>query len=72
MAGAAYSIPGISGAVSVTDQGFRDDVRVTGAPLVLTENRLLRVDQGTGALDARATGSPTDLPPAACSAAAAR
>jgi hypothetical protein len=50
--------------VAQDDQGYRDDVRVTGAPIVLSGERLLRVDVGTLRLDDRAGGSSSGLPPA--------
>jgi hypothetical protein len=62
--GAAFAIPGVNGAVAADDQGYRDDVRVTGAPIVLAGDRLLRVDVGTEAVDARGSGSSSGLPPA--------
>jgi hypothetical protein len=62
--GAAFAIPGVSGATVQDDQGYRDDVRVTGAPIVLTGERLLRVDVGTGTVDERGNGSSSGLPPA--------
>ncbi|HET8614895.1 MAG TPA: LpqB family beta-propeller domain-containing protein [Actinomycetales bacterium] len=62
--GAAFPIPGVSGSVARDDQGYRDDVRVTGAPIVLSADRLLRVDVGTGTVDDRESGSSTGLPPA--------
>lgn len=62
--GAAFAIPGVSGSTAQDDQGYRDDVRVAGAPIVLSGDRLLRVDVGTGTIDKRATGSSTGLPPA--------
>lgn len=65
VSGAAFSIPGVDAAAGVQDdQGYRDDVRVTGAPIVLSGERLLRVDVGTGRVDERDTGSSTGLPPA--------
>ena len=62
--GAAFAIPGVSGATAQDDQGYRDDVRVTGAPIVLSGERLLRVDVGTGTIDDRGSGSSSGLPPA--------
>lgn len=62
--GAAFAIPGVGGAAVQDDQGYRDDVRVTGAPIVLSGERLLRVDVGTGTVDERASGSSSGLPPA--------
>jgi hypothetical protein len=62
--GAAFAIPGVSGATAQDDQGYRDDVRVTGAPIVLSGERLLRVDVGTGTIDDRGNGSSSGLPPA--------
>jgi hypothetical protein len=60
--GAAFAIPGVSGAVAQDDQGYRDDVRVTGEPIVLSGERLLAVDVGTGTVDARGSGSSSGLP----------
>ncbi len=62
--GAAFPIPGVSGATVQSDQGYRDDVRVNGAPIVLSGDRLLRVDVGTGTVDKRTAGSSPGLPPA--------
>jgi hypothetical protein len=62
--GAAFAIPGVDTGVAQDDQGYRDDVRVTGAPIVLSGERLLRVDVGTGTVDARGGGSSSGLPPA--------
>lgn len=62
--GAAFPIPGVSGTSAQDDQGYRDDVRVTGAPIVLSDGRLLRVDVGTGTVDERSQGSSSGLPPA--------
>jgi hypothetical protein len=62
--GAAFPIPGVSGTTAQDDQGYRDDVRVTGTPIVLSGDRLLRVDIGTGTVDEVGSGSSRGLPPA--------
>lgn len=62
--GSAFPIPGVTDTGVQDDQGYRDDVRVTGAPIVLSDDRLLRVDVGTGTIDDRETGSSSGLPPA--------
>ena len=42
--GAPFDVPGITSTSVYADTEFRDDVRVTGAPVVLSGQRLARVD----------------------------
>ena len=54
VAGAPFEVPGVTSTSVYDDTSFRDDVRVTGAPVVLSGHRLARVDPAKGVL---ATGA---------------
>ena len=59
VAGAPFQVPGVTSTSVFGETTFRDDVRVTGAPVVLAGDRLLRVEATTGRLIApTATGTP--------------
>lgn len=60
VAGAPFKVPGVTGNSVYGDIGFRDDVRVTGEPVVLTDDRLAWVDPVTG----RLSSAGPKLPPA--------
>lgn len=49
-AGAPFKVPGVTGTSVYGDFGFRDDVRVTGEPVILTGDRLAWVDPVSGLL----------------------
>lgn len=50
VAGAPFKVPGVTGTSVYGDIGFRDDVRVTGEPVVLSADRLAWVDPVSGLL----------------------
>ncbi len=50
VAGSAFKVPGVTGTSVYGDTGFRDDVRVSGEPVVLTGDRLAWVDPVSGLL----------------------
>lgn len=57
VAGAAFPVAGVDGSVGTgTDLGFSEDVQVGGPVLVLSGERLLQVDPGSGQLVARRSG----------------
>lgn len=60
--GARFEVPGVSSTSVYGDSAFREDVRVTGAPVVLSGARLLRVEAVSARLEAPGGA---DLPGAA-------
>ena len=50
VAGAPFEVPGVKSSSVYDDTSYRDDVRVTGAPVVLAGQRLARVDPVKGVL----------------------
>lgn len=58
--GAPFRVPGVTSASVYGDTGFRDDVRVTGEPVVLSGDRLVGIDAVSGKLNASRA---TDLSP---------
>ena len=44
VAGAPFQVPGVTTTSVYADTAFRDDVRVTGTPVVLSRDRLVRVE----------------------------
>ena len=50
VAGAPFEVPGVKSSSVYGDTSYRDDVRVTGAPVVLVGQRLARVDPVKGVL----------------------
>ena len=51
VAGAPFEVPGVTSPSVYGDTGFRDDVRVTGDPVVLSGDRLVGIDAVSGRLD---------------------
>ncbi len=52
VAGTPFDVPGVSDTSVYAETAYRDDVRVGGAAMVLSGDRLLRVQPGTGKLAA--------------------
>jgi hypothetical protein len=57
-AGASFDVPGVTSNSVYADTPYRDDVRVTGTPVVLTGDRLTAIDAVSGRLASESTRLP--------------